>query len=393
MNKNKKINKKKMMPIIISASALGLLGVGCAHFNNKEILFDETKVIKIEDSEDDNTYDKYRFSYSENTDTLKEYDKIELTSYTTNFDENKLEYIISLGFKNISDKSLNKLKINFTAVGPDSSLPIKEVIDMEEIAANKEFNYDITISKDDLLALANNYTQEEETVAKSIISNLIKNKEISLIYNYNYTNSKKSGVNIKHELDTDGTIFNSAVYSTVKVDKELKSSYVENDSYLNFVKPEEKYDNQLIETQNIKIDIDKNFNFTISAKFKNISDKTIDAFRFEPSIIIGDTYAPDVLNKEIVVKNSIKSGEEFDINVTYKKDIIQECLEYLNIKDLNIAFYKNEDKLLRYLVKNRLVSVSYTYDYENTDMAASVKSTISRSGKLDVMEVREYNVK
>ena len=141
-----------------------------------------------------------------------------------------------------------------------------------------------------------------------------------------------------------------------------------------------------------EVKIDKDFSFEIIAKFKNISDKDIETFRFKPSIILGDTYAPDSLDTNFTVKDSIKADEEFEISTVYDKNVIKNCIKYVHSDILKSTLYKNEDKALRYLVENRLISLNYKYDYETKDVANSIDVTISRSGKLDVMNIYEYSM-
>lgn len=381
------MDKKKLIPVVISASALGFLGVTA--FTNKEITFNENKVIDITKSKDDDSYTKYRYSYSENSNALKENETLELLSYKTNLDKESLQYTISLTFKNISDKALNDINIDFCITGPDSSFHVKS-FSLGAAEKDAEFTHNITLSQEDLLNIANSVTPEDESLTASIISNLVNNEGLGLVYEYSHSKNKNT---VQCEVSSAGKVINKSVHSNISVTKELKSKHVENGSYLNLVKPEDKYKNQLIETQSVTVDIDKNFNFTIKAKFKNISDTTIDAFRFEPCIILGNINAPDSATRKITVKDSIKAGKEFEISVTYTKEDIQGCLEFLNKNEFNAMFYRNEDKLIRYFVENRFISASYTYNYENSDMAASVEASYSRSGKLDTMRVNEYKIK
>ena len=383
------MRKNKIIPIMISASALSIFATGCSSFGNKELIFEESRVVDITKAKDDDSYDKYRYHYTENTDTLKKYDQIELISYKGVLDENTLNYNIDLKFKNISNKSLNNINYKFRVIGPESGVEI-EKITLDTIASGEDFTCNISISKEKLLQLANNDSSVSNTIAKGIIANLIDNQEFSLSYTYDYEHKEK--FTIGHELNFDGSFYNKYMETRKAAKENLKSSYLNSDSYLNLVKPEEKYSNQLIETESIKLDIDKNFNFTIKAKFKNISNTTIDAFRFEPYLIIGDTSAPDTLNRKLEVRDSIKAGDTFEVSVTYEKDVIKDCLEYINKNTINARFYNDEDKLLRHIVEDRLISLHYIYNYENTEMAASIDNTISRSGKLDIMKVYEYKI-
>ena len=387
------MNKKRIVPIIISASALSILTVGCSNILNSSqaIVFDSKKVIDIEKARDDKSYDKSRFTYTENKEALQQFDKINLVSFDGNFDENKLEYNISLTFKNVSEKPVEDLNMKFVIIGPDSTFSTEE-INLDSIEANSEFKKNITLSKKDLLILANNPSNETDSEAKRIISNILKDEYLSLKYTYNYKHNEENDFDIEHELDFNETTINKAMYSTVKIDTPLETSYKDNGSYLNLVKPEDKYDNNIIETQSVEVKIDKDFNFEIIAKFKNISDKDIETFRFKPSIILGDTYAPDSLDTNFTVKDSIKAGEEFEISTVYDKNVIKNCIKYVHSDILKSTLYKNEDKALRYLVENRLVSLNYKYDYETKDVANSIDVTISRSGKLDIMNIYEYSM-
>ena len=344
------MNKKRIVPIIISASALSILTVGCSNILNSSqaIVFDSKKVIDIEKARDDKSYDKSRFTYTENKEALQQFDKINLVSFDGNFDENKLEYNISLTFKNVSEKPVEDLNMKFVIIGPDSTFSTEE-INLDSIEANSEFKKNITLSKKDLLILANNPSNETDSEAKRIISNILKDEYLSLKYTYNYKHNEENDFDIEHELDFNGITMNKAMYSTVKIDTPLETSYKDNGSYLNLVKPEDKYDNNIIETQSVEVKIDKDFNFEIIAKFKNISDKDIETFRFKPSIILGDTYAPDSLDTNFTVKDC----------TVYDKNVIKNCIKYVHSDILKPTLYKNEDKALRYLVENRLVSLNY----------------------------------
>lgn len=387
------MNKKRIIPIIISASALSMLTVGCLNTLNSSqaIVFNSKKVVNIEKARDDKSYDKSRFTYTENKEAIQPFNNINLVSFDGSFDENKLEYNISLTLKNVSKKPIEDLNMKFVVIGPDSTFSTEDM-NLASIEANSEFKQNITLSKNDLLMLANNSSNETDSEAKRIISNLLKDEYLSLKYTYNYKHNEENDFNIEHELDLDGNTINEAMHSTVIIDKSLETSHKDNGSYLNLVKPEDKYDNNIIETQSVEVKIDKDFNFEIVAKFKNISDKNIERFRFEPHIILGDALAPDSLNSNITVRESIKAGEEFEISTVYNKDIIKNCIEYVNSDILKSSLYKNEDKALRYLVENRFISLNYKYDYETKDISNSIDVTISRSGKLDVMNIYEYSI-
>ena len=385
------MNKKRIIPIIISASALSMLTVGCLNTLNSSqaIVFNSKKVVNIEKARDDKSYDKSRFTYTENKEAIQPFNNINLVSFDGSFDENKLEYNISLTLKNVSKKPIEDLNMKFVVIGPDSTFSTEDM-NLASIEANSEFKQNITLSKNDLLMLANNSSNETDSEAKRIISNLLKDEYLSLKYTYNYKHNEENDFNIEHELDLDGNTINEAMHSTVIIDKSLETSHKDNGSYLNLVKPEDKYDNNIIETQSVEVKIDKDFNFEIVAKFKNISDKNIERFRFEPHIILGDALAPDSLNSNITVRESIKAGEEFEISTVYNKDIIKNCIEHVNSDILKSSLYKNEDKALRYLVENRFISLNYKYDYETKDTSNSIDVTTSRSGKLDTMSIYEY---
>ena len=387
------MNKKRIIPIIISASALSMLTVGCLNTLNSSqaIVFNSKKVVNIEKARDDKSYDKSRFTYTENKEAIQPFNNINLVSFDGSFDENKLEYNISLTLKNVSKKPIEDLNMKFVVIGPDSTFSTEDM-NLASIEANSEFKQNITLSKNDLLMLANNSSNETDSEAKRIISNLLKDEYLSLKYTYNYKHNEENDFNIEHELDLDGNTINEAMHSTVIIDKSLETSHKDNGSYLNLVKPEDKYDNNIIETQSVEVKIDKDFNFEIVAKFKNISDKNIERFRFEPHIILGDALAPDSLNSNITVRESIKAGEEFEISTVYNKDIIKNCIEYVNSDILKSSLYKNEDKALRYLVENRFISLNYKYDYETKDISNSIDVTTSRSGKLDIMSIYEYSM-
>lgn len=385
------MNKKRIIPIIVSASALSMFTVGYLNTLNSSqaIVFNSKKVVNIEKARDDKSYDKSRFTYTENKEAIQPFNNINLVSFDGIFDENKLEYNISLTLKNVSKKPIEDLNMKFVVIGPDSTFSTEDM-NLASIEANSEFKQNITLSKNDLLMLANNSSNETDSEAKRIISNLLKDEYLSLKYTYNYKHNEENDFNIEHELDLDGNTINEAMHSTVIIDKSLETSHKDNGSYLNLVKPEDKYDNNIIETQSVEVKIDKDFNFEIVAKFKNISDKNIERFRFEPHIILGDALAPDSLNSNITVRESIKAGEEFEISTVYNKDIIKNCIEYVNSDILKSSLYKNEDKALRYLVENRFISLNYKYDYETKDTSNSIDVTTSRSGKLDTMSIYEY---
>lgn len=384
------MDKKRIIPIIISASALGMLVTGCDSFSDKGLWFNEEKVINVSKAKDDNSFDKCRYTYTENTKTLNKYDKISLISYNGALNEEDLSYNIDLKFKNVSKTAINNLNMEFKIVSSTTTIPIK-VLKLDSVVGNEEFTFNINISKNEMIKLAENNSYESETVIKNIINTLIDNEEFNLNYNYSFDSKEK--FNISHELCFDGSTFNKYMTTVADVDnKNLKSAHVEDGSYLNLIKPEDKYNYNIVETQNVKVDIDKNFNFTIRAKFKNISKDTIESFRFEPYILLGDVSAPDSVDVKFVVKDNIKAGEEFDAIVTYSNDVIKKSLPYINKNTVNGRFYNDDDKFLRYLIEKRFASVKYTYDYETTDMATSVSSIISRSGKLDIMNVYEYKI-
>ena len=169
------MNKKRIIPIIISASALSMLTVGCLNTLNSSqaIVFNSKKVVNIEKARDDKSYDKSRFTYTENKEAIQPFNNINLVSFDGSFDENKLEYNISLTLKNVSKKPIEDLNMKFVVIGPDSTFSTEDM-NLASIEANSEFKQNITLSKNDLLMLANNSSNETDSEAKRIISNLLK---------------------------------------------------------------------------------------------------------------------------------------------------------------------------------------------------------------------------
>lgn len=376
------MNKIKMIKALLSISITSMVAIGCSNLD----IFNSSKILDISKVKDDENAFYYRSMDITNSKEIEKYNTLKVTSYNGVFDNKTLEYKISVKYKNTSKEDMKDLTLRVTAIGLDSAIEL-DTISKDSVKSGEEFQNTWVISNDDLLEMySSSLENETETsINEEFIYELLQNEMSNIKTEYTYENDLDSNLCITQHLDFNGNeqLSSMNIYKDFDDINDLKINHVNNGSYLNLVEPEDITAYNYIKVENIEVKIDDNLNFDIIAKFKNNSKTDISNFKFTPMLIFNQTASFDSQEMVKSGKNDlIKPGEEFEFEIKINKNDFIENLSKMSSEDLGIDFKGTGDELLNYLIKNRMVSILYSYDYENEDLKYSTNANYCNSSKL-----------
>lgn len=379
---NKKIIKSLFLMSAISVTSVG--GYYLYNVNTSKIL----NISKVEDN-DNNFY--YRTISISDKKEVEKYNILKVASCEVVFNNETSEYELSITYKNNSNKDINNLNLNAYANGIDSQV-ILDNISKESLLAGSEFSETWILSKDNLREMYSNdlKNKEDNDITEDEINKLLQNEMSNIGIEYTYDNDLNENLHITQYLDFNGNekLSDVKIYKEFESSNDLKFSHVDNGSYLNLIEPEDMNIYNYIKVKSIEVNIDNDLNFNIIAKFKNNSEYDISNFEFKPTITFNQI-SPFNSN-QIIESNKkalIKAGKEFEFSIKINKKNIIDSLSKINSDELKVNFNGSDDELLNYLIKNRMISIFYSYDYEIDNTSYSTSANYSNSSKLQVLYI------
>lgn len=392
------IKRKKIIAMIIAASSVSMFAVGCSNNTATEEIY-SVEDLKIKDIS--KAYEPEYSSYFEGQSTynskfVEKYDNLELVSYkVSSFDEKTLEYNVDFTFKNKSNKKLNDLTVTIDVFGEYGGFGSEE-IKIKSLEAKEQCVKTVKFSLSELANSVVEYSEDDisDTDYKKAIEKAIKNKSFEGGFNYKYnTIDSIKGLQVSNSLDFDGNVTGTNVQIYNEIDekgfKNVKTTHVENGSYLNLVNPEnKKYFDDII-VKNIEVKINDEFDFEITAKFKNNGNKEIKDFTFEPSLNVLGSYAYEFSEDDLKQINTysdkvIKPGEEFEITATaYGSFITLDTLTIDTLKEVKGFDLNSKKETFINLIENRLISVGYMYSYNDDEFDRTTNAVFSNTGKME----------
>lgn len=397
--------RKKIISTIISLSLISMFTVGCNNTGEVVINYDYTSPedLKIKDISKVNISEEslngFQFISTDNQEYIDIYDKLELVSYTVKeFDKETEEYKIDISIKNNSNETIKNINYELAIFGELGGFGL-ENIKIDTLKPGETINNELGISQIDLVSITVDIENENEESYQDTIKQVIENKTITGEFKYTYDNSYNKDMIIYKSLNFDGTVSSVNLVLEKDITKEefdkSKSYHIENGSYLNIVNDEKTvfFDDVLLE--NVQVSLNENFDFEITAKFKNDSDKKIKSFYFYPCFnIFGYNLYP--LDDDIDAINTyrdtiIEPQEEFEIVVTIPISFIEVDLDIVDvlrqIKDFDMN--SNVPTIVQ-LIENRLLSLGISYWYETEDdISKDVDIVYAGNGKIDSINAYE----
>lgn len=384
-------NKIRTILAIIAVSSASIFTVGCT--NENTLVINDIKVKDISKVKGNKDYVISRQTNISNPDKIKEYNKIELISFDSELDEESKQYKINMTFKNTSDEIVKDLNMMFTLFGPERNITL-DSFNSKEVRPFEVFTKTFIVSADNILdTCIRDGEPKNPKNFKDVFEIYTNNNGLYLGYNYTCSNFTDSDLKIESEVEFDGNIPQIRLASiSTKEEKHLNKTHNDNGSYLNLVAPEDTNIFNSIRTQNVQVDIDENFDFKITATFKNIGAKEINLFSFQPHLTLFNSpisYYSTIDNKDKL--NSIKPEQEFTIVTTIDKGDITFDTDTLDKISSNRKLKNKQDhELLNELIKSRLLGISYSYHYNIDDFTTSVHASYSNTSKLIEMNLFEY---
>ena len=385
------INKRKTILAIIAVSSVSMFTVGCT--NENTLVINDIKVKDISKIKDNKDCIISRQTNISNPDKIKEYNKVELISFDSELDEKNKQYKINMTFKNTSDEIIKDLNMRFTLFGPECNITL-DGFNSKEVRPFEEFTRTFIVSAENILdsCIRDGEPKNPENF-KDVFEIHTNNNGLYLGYNYTCSNFVDNNLNIESEVEFNGNISQIKLISvSTKEEKHITKTHKDNGSYLNLIAPEDTNIFNSIETKNIQFDIDENFDFKITATFKNIGTKEINSFSFQPHLALFNSpisYYSTTDNKDEL--SLIKPEQEFTVVATIDKGDITFNTDILDKIDSNRKLkHKQEAELLNELIKNRLLSIGYSYHYNINDFTTSVHTLYDNTSKLIEMSLFEY---
>lgn len=257
--------------------------VGCNNTGKVVINYnyDSPKDLKIKDISKVNISEEnlngYQFINTDNQEYIDKYDKLELISYNVKeFDKETDEYKTDILIKNNSNENINNIKYELAIFGEVGGFGLENV-KIYTLKPGETTSNEIRISQIDLVSIAVDIENENEESYQDTIKQVIENKSITGKFKYTYDNSYSKDMIIYKSLNFDDT----SLYTNIVLEKNIakkefdasKTYHIDNGSYLNTVNNEKTvfFDDILLE--NIEVSLNEYFDFEITARFKNDSDK------------------------------------------------------------------------------------------------------------------------
>ena len=378
------MNKKSTITIIALSSMI--LSAGCS--SEKSI-----KIKDINTIENDTIINPKRETNISSETMISQLDILKLNSLSYSLNEDATKYKINASFVNKSTNSINGLNFNFLICGLEQDL-VAHRLTKETVLPNEKLDVEFYIDGKDILDLCIKEGEPKNIDNLEAIFDIHKsNRSLYLSYNYTYDNPMNNNLSINNILDFDGNI-NQATLKILDNPKlsNLPKNHNENGSYLNLIEPEDINTFNNIKTESIKVDVDEDLEFKITAKFKNIGDVKLDSFAFQPRLTLFDSTVSYGYSTEKDSVEPIEPQEEFSIVTTISKDdiVFDENIEN-KIDTYKSLKYKKGDKLLRKLIKERLFSIGYSYHYKIGDITKSVHTLYDNTSELLEMNLFEYD--
>lgn len=385
------MDKRKVLLATIAASSAMAIGIG--YSNKDSLIINNVRVKDISKIKDKELGDLLsRDTNITNAEKIKKYNIVELTSFDYILDESSSSYVINMNFKNSSENILNDLELDFAICGPEGDISVKKT-NNKELKPNEEFAVSLNITAQNILDTCIKEGEPKNVDNfKNVFEIHTKNNSLYLRYDYTYKNEIDDNLIITNELDFNGDIsYTSLNLVPVLDDSTLPKTHVDSGAYLNLVKPEEKNPFNSIDTLNVRIEIDDDFNFKVIGDFQNVGTTDIDSFAFQPRLTLFDypmSYESSTIEQD---KEVIKPGETFTLTVFVNKEDLIFSDTILNTID-NTYNLKNKEgvSLLKTLIKNRLISIGYSYHYTIGNHTTSVHTKYTNTAKLLEMNLFEY---
>ena len=379
--------------------------VGCS--NTEEVVinynYDSPKDLKIKDVSKVNISEEnlngYQFINTDNQEYIEKYDKLELISYNVKeFDKKTDEYKIEILIKNNSNETINNINYELVILGELGGFGL-ENLKIDTLKPGETTSNEIHISQIDLVSIAVDIENENEESYQDTIKQVIENKCITGEFKYTYDNSYSKDMIIYKSLNFDGT----SLYTNIVLEKNItkkefdasKTYHIDNGSYLNIVNNEKTvfFDDILLE--NIEVSLNEYFNYEITARFKNDSDKKIKSFYFNPyfNMFGYNLYESDDKIEEINIYKDIiiEPQEEFEIVATISSSFMELDLDIVDAlrQTKDIDMNSNVPTIVQ-LIENRLLSLGISYWYETEDdINKDVDIVYAGNGKIDSINAYE----
>lgn len=384
------MNKKKAILAAVAVSSL--IAIGVIHNNKDGLVINDIKVKDISKIKDEDLTNVTRQITISDKEGIKDYNKLELVSFSSTLDKESSSYVINMNFKNISEDIIKDLDMDFVLYGIEGDISVKKT-NKKELKPNEEFAISFDITAKNILDTCIKEGEPKNTDNfKEVFEIHTKNNNLRLRYNYTYVNEIDNNLSIVNNLDFNGDITETSVNIIAKPEEIITpKTHIDCGIYLNLVKPEDTNVFNSIETMNVTLGIDEDFNFEVTGHFKNVGYNDIDSFVLQPRLTLFNSpisYDFAVTEQD---KNIIKPGEDFKVTTLIKKeDIVFSNEIYEKINNVNSLKNKNDINLLKELIKKRFISLGYSYHYTIGDVTTSVHTTYTNTAKLLEMNLFEY---
>lgn len=377
------MKKIKILKVLLAMSTASLVGIGCYH--NLEV-FNNSKIIDVSKVKEDENRFFYRSIDITNKTEIKKFNILEISSFDGVFDEESSSYKISMILKNLKKEDIKNLNLRFTAIGLDSTIDIKD-ISKDLLKSEDELKVDFILSKENLLTMFSSKFEDKEnsSIKKELILELLENEMSNIKLEYTYENDLDSNLCITQFFNFKGESIatNMNLYKNIDNINDLKINHNKSKAYLNLIKPEDTTILNDIVIDKVTVNIDKEFNFDITVNITNNSDNKLTNFIFSPNLNFnGNTVGEITSNVLPFTKNILEPNETIDFTVKIRKNYFMDALSKLDSDTLSVDFKGSSEELIDYLIKNRLVSLYYSYSYENDVLKYFSNVSYSNSSRL-----------
>lgn len=357
---------KRITLLIVAASSL-MLGTGCS---KKITTINDIEIINVSDAKVDSTKTYKREFISVDPDDIENYDVLEISSKNVTIDDKGLEYKLDITFKNKSKKPIKNLYVNLALYSPNENSV--DTIELEELKPNDTIQKSLALSLDGMVDTYFNGKKPTKKEIEKTLSAFFQDDNDFFKFDYSYNNLKSDeSIYVSYDFDSKFNVLNSFARKSKELNEqeqsELLINHKDNGMYLNLIKPEAGKEFTDIEVLNITANFDEDYNFSINGKFKNISNKELNDFKFNSSMHINEVdvpiyVAPDTSNS---VVNTVKPNEEFEVQFVINNEDLFTFMEEGLLQEIPLFKGKNKSQVLSNSIRNRDLNFSFIYEYSD----------------------------
>ena len=381
---------------VLSTIVLSSIVAAKVYSIDTPVIINDIKIGDISDAPIESNREYKSEFLSLNSNDIKRYDYLTIESKNIDVDLDNSEYILEITFKNSSKHLLKDLSIDLELNTPFEV--VSETIYLKELKRNDSFSVSLRASLFDVI---NTYLKNEKPTSRNVkktLDKLYEDEPDFLEYTYKYKDRNDDVVEIKHKLNNKFKKIKSTLNvlnEFNEVEKENHSNYYKNNGmYLNLNKINNTFSYSDVETVNLNLDIDDDYNFIVTGRFKNIGNKRITNFEFKPALYMNNMEIPVYLTFGTSIQRlkEVKPNQEFELKLEVPINKLFNTIYFDTTNSFNGFNKKKIYEIISEAVNNRLITLTSKIEYSNPTNRIYELNAFDNKGVLSHQSINKYNL-